>query len=141
MKKIFVILALFSIFSFTVAAQESEKKGKYDSQFSYVNVPIVKVYEGKDAYVVVYQKNKIGVGKTVVPKKWIHGNAENPRKLKIRTARTADASYMSVVKKNGEFIRVVLNVPVSKQNSLWGVVDYRKPIDGSDKDTLEELDL
>lgn len=141
MKKILMILALFSVFTMSVMAQDSGKKEKKQSEYSYVNLPIVKVYEGKDAYVVLYQKNKVGIGKTVIPKKWAHGTPENPRKLKFRNTRIADGAYMSVIKKAGEFQRVVLTLPMSKQNTIWGVADYHKEIEGSDKDTLEELDL
>ena len=45
-------------------AQEKESKW---SSLSYVNVPVLKVLEGVDAYVVVYQKNKTGVGNVIVP--------------------------------------------------------------------------
>ena len=89
----------------------------------------------------MYQKNKIGIGKTVIPKKWAKGNTENPRKLKFRNTTLANGAYMSVVKKDGEFHRVILTLPMNKQNSIWGVADYHKEIEGSDKDTLEELDL
>lgn len=143
MKKLFLILAIFSAFTFTVAAQNNgeEKNEAKWSNMSYVNLPILKVYEGKDAYVVLYQKNKVGIGKTVVPKKWAHGTPEQPRKLKFRNTRVAEGAYMSVQKKDGEFLRVVLTLPMSKLNPIWGVADYHKEIEGSDKDTLEELDL
>ena len=48
---------------------------------------------------------------------------------------------MTIVKKGGEFHRVILTLPMSKQNSIWGLADYHKDIEGSDKQTLEELDL
>ena len=49
--------------------------------------------------------------------------------------------FMTIVKKGGEFHRVILTLPMSKQNSIWGLADYHKDIEGSDKQTLEELDL
>ena len=30
---------------------------------------------------------------------------------------------------------------MSKQNPIWGLADYHKELEGSDKQTLEELDL
>ena len=48
---------------------------------------------------------------------------------------------MTVVKDNGEFKRVILTIPMNKQNSIWGVIDYRKGLDGADKESLEELEL
>lgn len=143
MKKFLMILAIFTAFTFSVAAQNNgePKNEAMWSNMSYVNVPIVKVYEGKDAYIVLYQKNKVGIGKVVIPKKWTKGNPDNPKKLKFRNTRVADGAYMSVQKKDGEFMRVILTLPMSKLNPIWGVADYHKEIEGSDKDTLEELDL
>ena len=108
---------------------------------SYVNVPVLKILEGVDAYVVVYQKNKTGVGNVIVPKKWSKGNPEEPRKLKFRDSKNNKTSFMTVVKKEGEFHRVILTVPMNKRMSIWGNTASRKPIEGADKDTLEELEL
>ena len=77
----------------------------------------------------------------MIPKKWARGNPDEPRKLKFRAVRTANNAYLTVVKKDGEFMKVVLSVPMSKSNSIWGLADYHKDIEGSDKDTLEELEL
>lgn len=143
MKKFLMAIAFLSMFSFAAFAQnngEPKDESKW-TDMSYVNVPILKVYEGKDAYIILYQKNKVGTGKTVVPKKWAKGNPNEPRKLKFRNTRRADCAYMSVQKKAGEFKRVILTLPMNKQNSIWGLADYHLQIEGSDKDTLEELDL
>jgi len=48
---------------------------------------------------------------------------------------------MTVVKKEGEFHRVILTVPMNKKMSVWGNTTSRKSIEGADKDTLEELEL
>lgn len=146
MKKILSILFALTLFMVSVSAQEqagknTERNESKWSSVSYVNVPILKVLEGRDGYVVVYQKHDVGVGSVVIPKKWAFGSPENPKKLKLRTSKTVNASFMTVAKKDGEFFRVILTVPRSKQNSLWGVVDYHKPLEGIDKDTLEELDF
>lgn len=148
MKKILSILVLLSLFSVAIFAQEQEKTGNDKnrdeskwSNLSYVNVPILKVLEGKDGYVVLYQKNKTGVGSTVIPKKWARGTPDSPRKLKIRASKTVNAAFMTVAKRDGEFFRVILTVPTSKYSGLWGLVDYHKDLEGIDKDTLEELEL
>ena len=145
MKKLLMIFAILTAFSTTcLFAQNNEGKEKDESKWStlsYVNVPVFKVLEGKEAYVVVYPKNKTGIGNVVIPKKWARGNPNEPRKLKFRAVRTANNAYLTVVKKDGEFMKVVLSVPMSKSNSIWGLADYHKDIEGSDKDTLEELEL
>ena len=151
MKKFLMIFAIASIFTMAVVA-EDKKESKTDNlaperteskwtDLSYVNVPILKILEGKDGYAIIYQKNRVGTGSTVIPKAWAKGTPDNPRKLKFRNTRANNTSYMTVVKDNGEFKRVILTIPMNKQNSIWGVVDYRKGLDGADKETLEELEL
>lgn len=151
MKKLLMILAIFSLFTMSIVAEEnSESKnsslaperteGKW-TDISYVNVPILKILEGKDGYAIVYQKNKFGTGTTVIPKAWAKGNPDNPRKLKFRNSKKNSTSYMTIVKDNGEFKRVILTVPMNKSTGIWGVIDYRKGLDGADKETLEELEL
>ena len=48
---------------------------------------------------------------------------------------------MTVIKDDGEFKRVILSVPMNKSDSIWGVADYRKTMEGEDKETLEELEF
>ena len=147
MKKLLILFSLMTIFSVGLFAQEKNGVGEYEkdetkwSSLSYVNVPILKIFEGVDAYVVVYQKNKIGVGKTTIPKSWAHGNPENPRKLKFRTVKNNVNSFMTVVKKDGKFHRVIISAPLDKKRSIWGLTDSRKSIEGSDKETLEDIEL
>lgn len=142
-----MILAVFSVLAVSVFADNGNKAtgpektdGKW-TEISYVNVPILKILEGRDGYAVIYQKNRAGVGSVVIPKSWANGNPEKPRKLKFRAVNTALGSYMTIVKNKGEFQRVILSLPVSKQNSIWGLIDYRKKMEGLEKDTLEDLEL
>lgn len=148
MKKLILIFALASIFSFSIFAQEEsssnikiERNEEKWSTMSYVNVPVLKILEDKDAYVVIYQKNRMGTANTVIPKKWVHGTKESPSKLRLRSSKYAYNSTMTIVKDNGEFVRVILTAPLSRSNSIWGVVARGKQLEGTDKDTLEELAL
>ena len=147
MKKILIILAAFAVLSASIFAAENSSasapertEGKW-TEMSYVNVPVLKILEGKDGYAVIYQKNKTGVGNVVIPKKWGKGNNEAPRKLKFRAVKTSIGAYMTIVKDGGEFKRVILSIPMNKSNSIWGMVDSRKNMDGADKDTLEDLEF
>ena len=149
MKKILLILALFTVFSgLLVAAEKSndsgssfeKTEGKW-SDISYVNVPILKILEGKNAYSIIYQKNHVGVGSVVIPKAWAKGSPDSPRKLKFRKVRSGYNSFMTVIKDEGEFKRIILSVPMNKSDSIWGVADYRKTMEGEDKETLEELEF
>ena len=147
MKKILVILTLLAVFSAALFADNNgsanapeRTEGKW-TELSYVNVPVLKILEGKDGYAVIYQKNKTGVGNVVIPKKWGRGSEDSPRKLKFRSVRTSICAYMTVVKDGGEFKRVILSIPMNKNNSIWGMVDSRKNMEGADKDTLEDLEF
>lgn len=121
-----------------VSIQKDESKW---TDLSYENVPILKILDSRDAYIVIYQKNKIGTGTTVIPKKWANGNPENPRKLKFRKIKHPKESFMTIVKKGGEFKRVILTVPMSKKNSMWGIVDNSVKIEGLDKENMDDLVL
>lgn len=147
MKKILVILTLLAVFSAVLFADNNgsanapeRTEGKW-TEISYVNVPVLKILEGKDGYAVIYQKNKTGVGNVVIPKKWGRGSEDSPRKLKFRSVKTSIGAYMTVVKDGGEFKRVILSIPMNKNNSIWGLVDSRKNMEGADKDTLEDLEF
>jgi len=144
MKKILSILALLVVLSCSVFADSSltpPRDPKKWSDMTYTSIPVLKVLESRDGYLVIYQKNRIGVGSTVIPKDWIRGNPESPRKLQMRTLKHENESYMTIVKKNGEFHRVILNLPKSKACSVWGVYNHGQKLEGTDKETLEEIDL
>ncbi len=137
MKKLFIVLALAALFTSATFA----KSTAYKSTISYYSFPILKILDSRDAYVVIYQKNKIGTGSTVIPKKWSLPTQGETTKLMIRRVRNTNESYMSVYKKDGEFYRVVLNMPMNKSNPIWGLIDQRKTLEGTDKETLEDLEF
>ncbi len=145
MKKLIAILFVAAAMlarTFAVPVAYNETSEENWSSISYRNVPILKILDSKDGYVVLYQKGKIGTGRTVIPKSWNRGNPENPRKLKVRFLPGGKLkSFMTVVKKDGEFHHVVLTVPANKNDSVWGVISYRQSVEGTDKETLEELEF
>lgn len=145
MKKLLCAISVFAAVmtaAFAVPTKHNETHEENWSDITYVQVPIYRIFDSKDAYLVIYAKNRLGEGKAVIPKKWAKGNPDNPRKLKIRFLdRGRLQPFMTVVKKSGEFKQVILNVPPSKLEPVWGLVDTKKEIEGVDKDTLEELEL
>lgn len=145
MKK--VILSILITFaavcsSFAVPADRNVRNEENWSTLSYENVPVYKVYDSKEAYVVIYEKNKVGVGETVIPKKWAKFVSGESRKLHLRKLPGGKLkSFMTIVKKDGEFKKVILTIPTDMRNPVWGVVNPGKQLEGTDKDTLEELEL
>ena len=145
MKKILsAIFVLFAISQsiFAVPTQYNETHEENWTDLRYYNVPIYKILDSQEAYVIIYAKNAVGVGQCVVPKKWAKYSKDEPRKLQIRALRSAKIKpYLSYMKKDGEFYKVILNVPENKNNSVWGVVASGQQIEGVDKDTLDDLPL
>lgn len=146
MKKLLLILSLVSVFSLKVFAADNGNNDsivKDESKWttlSYVNVPVLKILEAKDGYVVIYQKNRVGSGTTVIPKSWAKGNTESPRKLKFRNVKRTNEAYMTVVQDEGNFKRVILTIPMNKQSGMWGVVSNGKEID-TEKTDMSDLAL
>jgi len=123
-----------------VSAQEDQKKAepvyKYpyqESQMSYRNVTVYKVLDQKDAYIVMYAKGHREVGNVSIPKKWYK---ESPRKLAFRKLSTGMSPYMTVFYRGGEFDQVVLTMPVSRADPVWGVADSNAQVN-ADKDTFD----
>lgn len=143
MKKLFLVLALFAVFAFNSFAQEksteSEPKEGWTT-FSYTNVPVLKILYAREGYVVIYQKHGIGIGSTVIPKDWVHQTSETKRKLRIRTVTGSTKSYMTIVKDKGEFQYVILNMPRSRGDSVYGVVADGTVLD-TDKTDLSDVVL
>ncbi len=145
MKKIFIIALLASIFTCAAFAENQDLSVQKDeskwSDITYVTAPVLKVLEAKEYYVVIYQKKYAGIASVVIPKAWNNFSKDTPRKLKFRDIKNPNESYITVVKKADAFHRVILSMPMKKNNNLWGVVTSDKHFDGADKDTLEELDI
>ena len=145
MKKIFLIAVLASLFTCALFAENQDLSHPRDeskwSDMTYYTAPVLKVLEAKEYYVVIYQKKYAGSATVVIPKEWNSYKKDTPRKLKFRNIKNPNDSYITVVKKNGEFQNVILSIPMKKNNNLWGIVSSDKHYEGADKDTLEELDV
>lgn len=142
MKKLFLILILISAVFTGLFAAESSSQTADDgwSTFSYENIPVLKVMESREGYVIIYQKNKVGIGSTVIPKTWAKGTPDNPRKLKIRKLEPGVVKpFMTIIKKEGNFHRVYLTIPMNKSDALWGSV--KEITEGLDKENLDDVTL
>ncbi|MDY2842470.1 MAG: hypothetical protein SOT81_00560 [Treponema sp.] len=141
MKKSFVLSALILVgILFSSAAQSAQREYKYpfqESEVSYHNVTIYKVLDHKDAYIVTYAKGHRDVGSVTIPKKWYSSMKKADAKLTFRSLPKAMSPYMTVISRSGSFERVILNMPTSRADSVWGVADSSYQVDDADKDTLE----
>ena len=71
MKKFLLIAILSSIFTCSIFAEQlnlaPEKDESKWTDLNYVNVPILKVLDSKEGYVVIYQKKNAGTASVVIP--------------------------------------------------------------------------
>lgn len=143
MKKFFATAVLAIAMILPAVSQENNEQTKQPvwnhgdnvSTISYQNVRIFKIYDQKDAYVVLYEKQGIDIGTAVLPKKWFK-NEDGARKLNFRTMPKGLSPYMTVISQNGEFLKVWITAPTNRFNSLWAIAPSGIQIDGTDADSL-----
>lgn len=134
MKKKGIILAFLILLGFGLYAQEANQASE---SFSYLNVDIVKVYQHKDAYFVLYNKSGNKMGQVALPKDWFHYASEN--KSKIRPLPPKLDPYLTIIYKDGAFYKVYLNMPVDRLHPVWAVLDNN--IDISARINTETLEI
>lgn len=131
MKKLLLALIMAAGIVLPVLAQEATKpiwdNGDNVSNLTYRNVQVYKVYEQLDSYIVLYEKQSTEIGQVVIPKKWATGNVD--RKLVFHEKVKKIGSYMSVFYKDGEFYKVILNVPQNRADAVWGIAPNGTQVD------------
>ena len=140
MKKLFILSALLCagvLFSASAKEKADYKYEFQESEVSYRNVQIYKVLDHKDAFIVMYAKGRRTVGTVSLPKKWYSSSARADTKLSMRPLPKGMNPYMTVIYRGGEFERVLLTMPISRADAVWGVADSTVKIDDADKDTLD----
>ena len=130
---------LFSVLCMFIALSgfAQEKKGGHTTaKITYYNAPIYKILDSADAYVVLYGKYGAKIGTVTIPKKWAKWQKDTSRKLTIRELPAKLSPYITIVKKDNEFCKVMLTIPTSKTNRLWGIASATK-VDSSEPDSIE----
>ena len=140
MKRLIAALVLAACIAIPALAQNSESTkpiwdhGDNVSPYSYRNVNVYRILDHQDAYVVLYEKQGIKIGKAVLPKKWAK---EQPRKLVFRNKPKGMGTYMTVIYNEGEFYKVMVTLSPSRLDSVWGTVPTGTKVSGTDADTLD----
>ena len=106
------------------------------SKLMYKNFRVYKIYDQRDAYIVLYERQNLKVGTAVIPKKWA-SNSEGARKLYFRTLPKGLYPYMTVFQEDGEFYKVWIAAPLNRYDSIWAVAPSGMKVEGADADTLE----
>lgn len=128
---LFVLVCLM----LALPAIAESKGGHTTADITYQTAPIYKILDSSDYYVVLYGKYGAKIGTVTVPKKWAKWQKDTPRKLSVRDLPPKMQPFITVVQKDGEFNKVILTVPVSKANKVWGMANNDK-IDTSEKDSI-----
>ena len=137
-KKALFIFALAAAVIMPLAAQDQPKSGRTQSEISYYSSTIYKILDSSNAYVVIYAKEHNKMGTVTVPKNWARNRPDTVRKLLVRKLPPKTSPYITIVKKNGEFLKVMLTIPTSKRDPLWGIANEKKVEDTS---SLESIDI
>lgn len=137
MKRLSLILLLLITVLSSSFAQDSIIKDEYKTDLTYVNLPIYRIYDQRQAYIVMYQKNGNEIGQTILPKVWFKKNTEEPRKGIVRTLPKLLTPYLTVMYKGGEFYRVLINAPLSRNHSVWSVINKEINEDSINTETIQ----
>lgn len=135
-KKGLLFTAICVMLALPALADEARKGGHTKADITYQTAPIYKILDSKDHYVVLYGKNGAKIGTVTIPKKWAKWQKDTPRKLTVRDLPPKMNPFITIVKKDNEFLKVMLTVPVNKNNRIWGIANSNR-VDTSDKDTIE----
>ncbi|MBQ0166084.1 MAG: hypothetical protein KBT02_03115 [Treponema sp.] len=119
MKKITALVLVLILFSIVFVGAETPPELK-EGSFTYVTVPIIKVLEQRNYYVVYYQKFGTKLGCVSIPREWFMQGKANRKGLVKPLVKNCDP-YISIFFKDGEFARLDLNVPSNKMHTMWGV--------------------
>lgn len=115
-KLVAVVLGLFVLTGALFAEKNYE-----ESDYSYLNIPLLKIYEHKSAYVVIYQAHGVTTRECYIPKSWINQGSKE-RCGKIRSLPKGLQAYMTLIFKNGEFTSIYLSVPSNHDDPVWGTL-------------------
>lgn len=140
MKKLFAAALLAVFFTLPLLAQEGESKkplwdhGDNVSSLSLRNIRIYKILDQVDGYVIIYEKNGLSTGRTVVPKKWY---TDRPCKLEFSNLAKGISPYMTIINRDGEFDKLIICVSPNRRDSVWGVVKPWDKLPLPESDSLE----
>lgn len=133
MKKILMSLVLLSFVILPFFGQNTEENR---GEFTYFNMQILKVYEHKDAYLVLYNKTGTKMGQVAITKDWF--KYDSPNHSRVRPLPPTMYPYMTIIYKDNAFYKVYLNMPADRSDSAWAVLSPNVDISSRiNKETLE----
>ncbi len=107
-----------------------------ESEFYYVNVPVLKVFPWRLGYYVIYRRAGLKTGEAYIPHQWFD-RRDNRAILNLISENLNP--YMTIMFRKGEFDHVRLVLPKDQKHPVWGVLSPGAPIE--DKFQIEALTL
>lgn len=136
LRKTIIALVLAAAIIAPLSAQT--KGGHVKSELSYYSAPVYKVMDSAKAYTVIYGKAGHKMGTVTIPKEWAKNRPDTVKKLIVRNCPTKIAPYITIVKKSGDFLKVMLTVPTNHNDRIWGIANENKV---EDTEGVESVDL
>ena len=134
MRKILVLAICAAALALPLAAQQAAGTDE-ETGLTYINVVVHKVYDHRDAYIVVYGKSSNRTATVVIPKTWV---VQQPRKLQFRKMQAPiTQAFMTVFYRGTQFERVFLTMPQDRRRSVWGAAPYADIQGELDKEALQ----
>lgn len=133
MKKYF-LFALLTAFVAIIPLTAQEWQA---AELSYRNVPVYRVLDTPETFIVFYAKYGAATGTVSIPKRWAVKSATTPAKLAIRPLDTGLQPYLTIITKEGSFYKAYLNMPADKRATSWGTVSNVGAYKDDGKETLE----
>ena len=112
--------------------------GHKKSEISYYSAPVYKVMDSAKAYTVVYGKTGHKMGTVTIPKDWAKNKPDTVKRLLVRNCPTKITPYITIVKKSGDFLKVMLTIPTNHNDRIWGIANENKV---ESTDGVESVDL
>ncbi|HZK19583.1 MAG TPA: hypothetical protein VFC68_02530, partial [Treponemataceae bacterium] len=92
------------------------------SSITYQTVPILKIYDAADAYLVLYQSSQANIARVAFPKEWFK---TRDIRAHIRDTSEKIGSFLTVFYKDGVFYRLTVSVSLDRRNDVWGIIDQK----------------
>ena len=113
MKRMIIFLVLAFVLTTALFADTLQ------SEYSYVYVPLNKVYNHQNGYVALYSKDGLKISTAYLPMDWFSINVQKARLVNVPKGL---APYMIVYYKNDQFQYVTMAVPQDRTDDFWGVL-------------------
>lgn len=136
-KAMFAAAALAALVMAGAFAEENAG-GHKKSEISYYSAPVYKVMDSAKAYTVIYGRAGHQMGTITIPKDWAKNKPDTVKRLLVRNCPTKITPYVTIVKKSGEFLKVMLTIPTNHNDRIWGIANENKV---ESTDGVESVDL